>query len=692
MTAQPPRMPEHLRKRDGQVVPFDARRIMAAVSRAQDAVGDADPGLPVEVAELVVLTLVGRAEADRVGMVAESRRVPSLEEVQDLVEEALVGLGRTRVARAYILYRDRRSRARATLSVSEAGIRGKQAPQVRGEAGVSPWNRSRIAAALVRESGLGGQVAEEVARRVERQVLALGATRVSSGLVRAFVDQELEGLGLYDAARATEPVGIPRPDLRALLRAPRDDRRSTEARHGTPNGSGERRVGASIMARWARQDWMDEEFVRAHQAGEVLALGLERFHLPLVRSVSASGLGDGGVARALGPLTTLLDATAHGVVLEGICDLLGPPRRARETDRAVEVLVALGALARASGRRLDLANPGGRGPRPIVQLLSALVHGLAGGLAMPKLFLEHAAAAEALEAEPALAEGLEELLAAGQVIPVWSAPGESFAGPGLARRARERGPLTLGAAVAVDLVRLARRAGPWNEEAFLSSLVERAESAVDAVAQLAAAQEDLSPGIPVGRRLHALVPVGLGDVLRILGDGVARPDQGARVLGVLRDAAQQAAERAGLVIELSTLLSGPASSVLARRAAGEARPTQAGLFGEGPLPESERVERYLSGFDLGAAQSSWEPRDRGASLAALAATLPTGALWPLHDPLTSQRAGLACLSTWSAFVAARAELLEPRVLRPTAAVPLADGPPRPAEAGLPFEQPARPRA
>lgn len=171
MTAQPPRMPEHLRKRDGQVVPFDARRIMAAVSRAQDAVGDADPGLPVEVAELVVLTLVGRAEADRVGMVAESRRVPSLEEVQDLVEEALVGLGRTRVARAYILYRDRRSRARATLSVSEAGTRGKQAPQVRGEAGVSPWNRSRIAAALVRESGLGGQVAEEVARRVERQVL-----------------------------------------------------------------------------------------------------------------------------------------------------------------------------------------------------------------------------------------------------------------------------------------------------------------------------------------------------------------------------------------------------------------------------------------------------------------------------------------------------------------------------------------
>lgn len=691
MTTPAPRMPEHLRKRDGQVVPFDVRRIMAAVSRAQDAVGDSDPGLGVEVAELVVLTLVGRADAERVGMVAEARRVPSLEEVQDLVEEALVGLGRTRVARAYILYRDRRSRARAHLTVTDGGGGGRaagRAPQVRGEAGVSPWSRGRIAAALVRESGLSGQDAEEVARRVERQVLALGASRVSSGLVRAFVDQELQGLGLYDAARATEPVGIPRPDLRALLRAPRDAGSpgpgSSEARHGPPNVSAERRIGASVMARWARQDWLDEEFNRAHHAGELLALGLERFHLPLVRSVSASGLGDGGVARALGPLTTLLDATAHGVVLEGICDLLGAPRRSRDADRATEVLVSLGALARASGRRLDLANPGGRGPRPIVQLLTALVHGLAGGLAMPKLFLEHARVAEALEAEPALAEGLEELLVAGRVVPVWSAPGDSFAGPGLARRSRERGPLTLGAAVALDLVELARRAGPWNEEALLASLVERAEGAVEALAQLAAAQDELSPGIPVGRRLHAVVPVGLGDVLRILGDGVARPDQGARVLGVLRDAAQQAAERSGLVVELSTLLSGPAASVLARRAAGEARPTQAGLFEERPLPESERVERYLAGFDLGAAQSSWEPRDRGAALAALAATLPTGALWPLHDPLSSQRAGLACLTTWAAFERARAELLEPRVHRPA--------PPAAAPTALPFERPARPRA
>ena len=689
MSTPAPHMPEHLRKRDGQVVPFDVRRIMAAVSRAQDAVGDSDPGLGVEVAELVVLTLVGRADAERVGMVAEARRVPSLEEVQDLVEEALVGLGRTRVARAYILYRDRRSRARSHLTVTDGGGRAAgRAPQVRGEAGVSPWSRGRIAAALVRESGLGGQDAEEVARRVERQVLALGASRVSSVLVRAFVDQELQGLGLYDAARATEPVGIPRPDLRALLRAPREAGAagpgSTEARHDPPNVSAERRIGASVMARWARQDWLDEEFNRAHHAGELLALGLERFHLPLVRSVSASGLGDGGVSRALGPLTTLLDATAHGVVLEGICDLLGAPRRPRDADRAAEVLVSLGALARASGRRLDLANPGGRGPRPIVQLLTALVHGLAGGLAMPKLFLEHARVVEALEAEPALAEGLEELLVAGRVVPVWSAPGESFAGPGLARRSRERGPLTLGAAVAIDLVGLARRAGPWNEEALLASLVERAEGAVEALAQLAAAQDDLAPGIPVGRRLHAVVPVGLGDVLRILGDGVARPDQGARVLGVLRDASQQAAERAGLVVELSTLLSGPAASVLARRAAGEARPTQAGLFEERPLPESERVERYLAGFDLGAAQTSWEPRDRGTALAALAATLPTGALWPLHDPLSSQRAGLACLTTWAAFERARAELLEPRVHRPA--------PPAAAPTALPFERPARPRA
>ena len=51
---------------------------------------------------------------------AESRYpvdLPSVENIQDIVEEVLIKHGHDQVAKAYILYREKRSEARADLSV-----------------------------------------------------------------------------------------------------------------------------------------------------------------------------------------------------------------------------------------------------------------------------------------------------------------------------------------------------------------------------------------------------------------------------------------------------------------------------------------------------------------------------------------------------------------------------------------------
>lgn len=657
-------LPERLRKRDGQVVPFSPRRITEAVARAQSAVGIEDPALPLEVAELVVMTLISRAQAAEAG----AAPLASVEEVQDLVEEALVGLGRTKVAKAYILYRDRRGRARQALVVSDPPSKRKGTPEVRGAEGAQDWQASRIAAALVRESSLTRQVADEVSRRVEKTVLSLGMSRVSTGLVRAFVDQELQVMGLFDATRASEPLGLARPDLRALLMAPLEDRRATEDRHAAPPASCERRVSGALLTRWAAEDVLGEDLAEAHHRGEVLALGLERPHLPLVRSISAAGLGVGsggesGFARSLPILVTLLEGSAQGLVLEGFSDLIGPARRGArqggDEERVGEALAALGAIGQASGRRLDLVHPGGRGPRPLMRLLTGLVGGLALGHGLPRLFLGYDEMSAALTEEPGLAEGIDALIATGRLVPVWGGPNQRFAGPALARRSREKGPLTLCAGVALDLVRIARRAGPWNEEGFLGGLVTEVNRGLEAIKRLAQAQSEFGPNLPGGRRIHAIVPVGLSDALRILGDGIVRPDQGARALGVLRESAQAQGERMGLMVEVSTLLSGPASEVLARREAGRPRPSQEALFGERPLPESERVESYHRGLDLGDGMAAGDPVEHGCALAAVTSTLPSGALWPLADPAVSHRSGLSCLATWQAFAEERERLLVP---------------------------------
>ncbi|MFC1806517.1 ribonucleotide reductase N-terminal alpha domain-containing protein, partial [Planctomycetota bacterium] len=94
-------------KRDGSVEPFDESRIVAAIGKAQQAVGEADGGFARRCTGQVVEQLGER---------------PGVEEIQDCVECALVAAGRADLAKAYILYRQRRAdvrRAKRLLGVAD---------------------------------------------------------------------------------------------------------------------------------------------------------------------------------------------------------------------------------------------------------------------------------------------------------------------------------------------------------------------------------------------------------------------------------------------------------------------------------------------------------------------------------------------------------------------------------------------
>lgn len=84
-------------KRDGKIVPFDLSRIERAISLASSAVN----------AEIDANSL-----ARKVFKKIEGRESVHVEEIQDLVEETLMSEGYPEVARAFILYRNRRSEAR----------------------------------------------------------------------------------------------------------------------------------------------------------------------------------------------------------------------------------------------------------------------------------------------------------------------------------------------------------------------------------------------------------------------------------------------------------------------------------------------------------------------------------------------------------------------------------------------------
>lgn len=95
-------MIDRIRKRDGQIVQFNSEKIATAIAKAFRAVGN-DPGAaPVKLAYKVVDAAEQQFQ----------KSVPSVEDIQDIVEKTLIEEGYAEAAKAYILYRQRRADVR----------------------------------------------------------------------------------------------------------------------------------------------------------------------------------------------------------------------------------------------------------------------------------------------------------------------------------------------------------------------------------------------------------------------------------------------------------------------------------------------------------------------------------------------------------------------------------------------------
>jgi ribonucleotide reductase alpha subunit len=92
----------HIIKRDGRKVPFNIEKIANAIFRAAQSCGGTDFNTAMDTA----------AEVCRVYENDNNGKVPTVEEIQDLVEKTLIEKGHAKTAKAYILYRYERTRSR----------------------------------------------------------------------------------------------------------------------------------------------------------------------------------------------------------------------------------------------------------------------------------------------------------------------------------------------------------------------------------------------------------------------------------------------------------------------------------------------------------------------------------------------------------------------------------------------------
>ena len=602
-----------IRKRDGREVPYDRAKIVGAVARAEAAAGEPRTGFAEEVAGLVELLLERRFTDPAIAR-------PGIEDIQDQVERALVEMGAASVAKAYILYREKRAQARAALVMREGssweklpGASPVRPVRVEAKDGAPAWSKGRIVAALMSEADLPRASAEEVASRVEARVFASGLRSITTALVRELVDNELVDLGYENALRRHRPIGIPRQDLRRLLLDRRADR---------SEGSVVSSVAGEILTRYAVEDLLPPSVADLVRAGDLDFEDLANPHLPLSLSIAAealpagassAGKPDAGSAAALLPeIGGLVLRVSRTIAIEGLEPFLAALERSSAT--AVRGFVAaLGGIAAGSGREIEVVLSASRALPSILASLASLdrEHGQDAlpRFAVDAWTLAHQSGAAGIEADHLVRRGL--------VVPCWSADGERHAGAGLVRRSSERGAIACGSALILDLPRLARRAGAWREDRLFEAAARHIELGIQGLLALRDFQREArDPEAPRARVGYALAPAGLAEALLVLGDGEQREEQAGRLLAFLVEAAERLGRSQGITLVAAPGCAERAAARFARIDAIEFRVHQPGLFGESP--GSSAARSYAGGLE-----SVSEP-----VLCALLGSLPTGSLRP----------------------------------------------------------------
>lgn len=97
-----------VRKRDGRLEPFEPSKVEAAIFAAAKAVGGENLEKSQEITRQTISFLEVLYKGDR---------VPTVENVQDLVEKILIENGHAKTAKAYILYREQHAKMRQTKAL-----------------------------------------------------------------------------------------------------------------------------------------------------------------------------------------------------------------------------------------------------------------------------------------------------------------------------------------------------------------------------------------------------------------------------------------------------------------------------------------------------------------------------------------------------------------------------------------------
>ena len=94
---------KQIKKRDGRIMAFDQKKVVSAIFKALRSVGQEDEKLAERLAKDVSKTLDKEYDG---------KIIPTVEQIQDIVEKVLIKENLAEAAKSYILYREQHAKIR----------------------------------------------------------------------------------------------------------------------------------------------------------------------------------------------------------------------------------------------------------------------------------------------------------------------------------------------------------------------------------------------------------------------------------------------------------------------------------------------------------------------------------------------------------------------------------------------------
>ncbi len=268
------------RKRSGDIVPFSRKKIESAILRAGEAVKRNDGNSTITAAEAVKLTDIIIEQLNTpsseyyVHTQPDTRRIPHIEDVQDLVEIALAEEGHSNVVSAYKRYRKQREvarkqiRVRGIMSENDIDVTDASLLLVESTSGniTRPWDRTEIVRQIVDETDLSVEAAVSVAKEVENTVLRGDFKLLNTALIRELVNNVLIDRDYSAQLQDLSIYRIPKKYVEQLMFT-----KGTENSNIVNNNPEAVNLGLAelVLKQWGLETIFSPEIKRAHDTGAI---------------------------------------------------------------------------------------------------------------------------------------------------------------------------------------------------------------------------------------------------------------------------------------------------------------------------------------------------------------------------------------------------------------------------------------